>query len=88
MKKLTEGRKAIVELAIRQGKAAHDAYRQSGLSTFTEEGRKLIKPYWDAQETIMETLGCSVVRACSFIDGKSLLKDFFDENGNLRKVKK
>ena len=88
MKKLTVERKQIVEEAIKLGKVAHDAYRQSGLSTFTEEGRNLIKPYWDAQETIMETLSCSVTRACSFIDGKSSLTDFFDENGDLKKVKK
>jgi hypothetical protein len=87
MKKLTEGRKEIVELAIKQGKESHDAYRQSGLSTFTDEGRKLIKPYWDAQETIVETLNVSITRACSLIDGKTTLEGLYDSEGNSRKAK-
>ena len=88
MKKLTEGRRALVELAIKEGKVALDLYRKSGLSTFTEEGRKLVKPYWQAQEDIMDVIDCSVTRACELIDGKATLDMFYDAEGNFRKVQK
>lgn len=88
MKKLTKERRTIVEKAIDQGKASYRAYREANESTFTETGRKLIKPYWDAQESIMDALGCSTPRAVSLIEGKKTLEDYYDQDGQPKQVKK
>ena len=81
MKKLTIERRAIVIQAIETGSAAFEAFKNAGGSTFTVLGRKLIQPYWDAQELIMETIGCSVTRACDLISGDKTLDDLFDVDG-------
>ena len=88
MKKLNTDRIVLVEGAIRFGREAYDKFKQSGLSTFTEQGRRVIAPYWKAQELIAEALACSITRATELIEGKKNLRDFYDSEGNPKKVGK
>jgi hypothetical protein len=86
MKKLTEERKAVVEAAILSGKASYDDYKAKGLSTFTDEGRKMIQGYWKAQTVILETLSCSMAKTLDLLEGKITLADLYNEDGTAKKV--
>jgi len=86
MKKLTEERKAVVEAAILSGRASYEEYKAKQLTTFSDEGRKVIKGYWDAQAVISETLSASMSRTDDLIEGKITLDDLYNEDGTARKV--
>lgn len=88
MKKLTQERKAIVEAAIVSGNDSYQAYKAKGLNTFTEEGRTLIKGYWDAQTVILDTLSVSMTRTNDLIEGNITLNDLYNPDGTVRKVTK
>jgi hypothetical protein len=86
MKKLTDERKAVVEAAILSGRAAYEDYKAKQLTTFSDEGRKIIKGYWDAQAVILDTLSTSMSRTDDLIAGKITLDDLYNEDGTARKV--
>ena len=82
MKKLTFERAEIVNRAIKIGKQAWDFYHANKLSTMTDEGRKVIRSYWDAQEQIHIAIGASMTRTEQLIQGEKVLADFYDDLGN------
>jgi len=86
MKKLTVERKAVVEAAILSGRASYAEYKAKQLTTFSDEGRKIIKGYWDAQAVILDTLSASMSRTDDLIAGKITLDDLYNEDGTARKV--
>jgi hypothetical protein len=88
MKKLTVERKEVVETAITTGRASYDEYKVKKLSTFTDEGRKMIQGYWTAQTVILDTLGCSMAKTMDLIEGKITLDDLYNADGTVRKVVK
>ena len=88
MKKLTDERKAVVKAAILSGNHSYQAYKAKGLNTFTEEGRNLIKGYWDAQTLIMDTLSVSMTRTNDLIEGNITLNDLYNQDGTVRKIVK
>jgi len=61
-------------------------YRERKLSTFTDEGRAIIKVYWDAQEWLTKTLGISMTRANNLIEGKATLSDYWKQDGTVIKA--
>jgi hypothetical protein len=88
MKKLTVERKEIVETAIVSGRASYEEYKAKKLSTFTDEGRKMIQGYWTAQTVILDTLGCSMAKTLDLIEGKVSLLDLYNADGTVRKAVK
>jgi len=88
MKKLTVERRAVVETAITTGRASYSEYKAKQLSTFTDEGRKMIQGYWTAQTVILDTLSCSMAKTLDLIEGKISLDDLYNADGTIRKVVK
>jgi hypothetical protein len=88
MKKLTVERRAVVETAITTGRASYSEYKAKKLSTFTDEGRKMIQGYWTAQTVILDTLSCSMAKTMDLIEGTITLDDLYNADGTVRKVVK
>lgn len=86
MKKLTEERKVKVLAWIESGRASYELYKSKKLSTFTDEGRKAIRGYWDAQEGIGAELGCSMTKINGLLEGKLSLDDLYNADGSVRKA--
>ena len=92
MKKLTPERQQIAELAIAEGAFAKSAAEKLNRYDVQGGGWKAwtvaIRPYWDAQETLIKTLGVSMTRAIALIEGMMFLSDYYEPTGEPRKAVK
>ena len=77
---------AAAEYYQAQNLLKQGAKAEQQLTTFSDEGRKIIKGYWDAQAVISETLSASMSRTDDLIEGKITLDDLYNEDGTARKV--
>ena len=86
MKKLTPENRVEAQRQIELARINLAEYRERKLSTFTDEGRALIKVYWDAQEWFIKTLVISMTRANNLIEGKATLSDYWKQDGSIIKA--
>jgi hypothetical protein len=86
MKKLSLENRVEANRQIELGRAALAEYREKKLSTFTDEGRKVIQVYWDAQTWFMDTLAVSMTRANNLIEGKATISDYWKQDGTVIKA--
>ena len=86
MKKLSPENRVEANRQIHLARINITEYRERKLSTFTDEGRALIKVYWDAQEWLTKTLGMSMTRANNLIEGKATFSDYWKQDGTVIKA--
>jgi hypothetical protein len=86
MKKLTPENRVEAQRQIELARINLAEYRERNLSTFTDEGRALIKVYWDAQEWFIKTLVISMTRANNLIEGKATISDYWKADGTVIKA--
>jgi hypothetical protein len=86
MKKLSLENRVEANRQIHLARLNLAEYRERKLSTFDEEGRAIIKVYWDAQEWLTKTLGISMTRANNLIEGKATLSDYWKQDGTVIKA--
>jgi hypothetical protein len=86
MKKLTDENRIEANRQIEMARAALADYKERNLSTFTDEGRKIIQVYWDAQTWFTDTLSMSMTRANNLIEGKATISDYWKQDGTVIKA--
>ena len=86
MKKLSPENRVEATRQIELARINLAEYRERKLSTFDDEGRALIKVYWNAQEWFIRTLGISMTRANNLIEGKAVLGDYWKADGTVIKA--
>jgi hypothetical protein len=86
MKKLSPENRVEAQRQIELARINLAEYRERKLSTFTDEGRALIKVYWDAQEWFIKTLVISMTRANNLIEGKATISDYWKADGTVIKT--
>ena len=86
MKKLSMENRVEASRQIELARINLAEYRERKLSTFTDEGRAIIKVYWDAQEWLTKTLGMSMTRANNLIEGKATISDYWKHDGTVIKA--
>jgi hypothetical protein len=86
MKKLSMENRVEANRQIELARINLAEYRERKLSTFTDEGRKIIQVYWDAQEWLTKTLGMSMTRANNLIEGKATISDYWKADGTVIKA--
>ena len=85
MKKLSMENRVEASRQIELARINLAEYRERKLSTFTDEGRAIIKVYWDAQEWLTKNLGMSMTRANNLIEGKATISDYWKADGSVIK---
>ena len=85
MKKLSMENRVEASRQIELARINLAEYRERKLSTFTDEGRAIIKVYWDAQEWFIKNLGMSMTRANNLIEGKATISDYWKADGTVIK---
>jgi len=78
MRKLTLDRIVTVKAAIWNAQVALARKDQEQPTIVSPRWKEIMEEFWSAQETIMQTLGCSMTRCQALIDGKALLSDYYD----------
>ena len=86
MKKLSMENRVEASRQIELARINLAEYRERKLSTFTDEGRAIIKVYWDAQEWLTKNLGMSMTRANNLIEGKATISDYWKPDGTVIKA--
>jgi len=86
VKKLSPENRVEANRQIHLARVNLAEYRERKLSTFDEEGRAIIKVYWDAQEWLTKTLGMSMTRANNLIEGKATISDYWKQDGTVIKA--
>ncbi len=78
MKKLTAERLQTVEQAIIDAQISAAKREQEKPATVTARWLELMNIYWKAEGIIMDNLGCSMSRAISLIQSKTVISDYYD----------
>jgi len=78
MKKLTHERIIKVKAAIWNAQVTKERIRTEIPPRLMPRWYELMNELWNAEETVMTTLGCSMTRCQALLAGEALLSDYYD----------